>query len=199
MIKRCKRVLAAAMAPALLMGSVAAVATPLVQASSAEDYKASYIQKTDDFASDYHKYLNSSVMFQLPESVKADDEISVIVKTGEADLMSVYNRSNKTMSFSQYATQSDDAAKLRDAVASDKAKVLAALDEKKVTYETGEEYAAVLSGFELVIKARDFEAVRDALGEGMDVIVGEEYAPAETELVENTVNVFDTGIFDSSD
>ncbi len=199
MIKTCKRVLAAAMAPALLMGSVAAVATPFVQASSADDYKASVIQKTDDWASDYAQYLNSSVVFQLPESVKADDEISVIVTTGEADLMSIYNRADTTMSFSEYATQSDAAAKLRGAIASDKAKVLAALDDKKVAYETGEEYAAVLSGFELVIKASDFEAVCESLGDGMNVIVGEEYAPAETELVENTVNVFDTGIFDSSE
>ncbi len=199
MIKTYKRILAAAMAPALLMGSVAAVATPFAQASSADDYKASFIQKTDDWASNYAQYLNSSVMFPLPESVKADDEISVIVTTGEADLMSVYNRTNKTMSFSEYATQSDVADQLRGAIAADKAKVLAALDNKKIAYETGEDYAAVLSGFELVIKASDFDAVCDSLGDGMKVIVGEEYEPAETELVENTVNVFDTGIFDSSE
>jgi len=195
----CKRVLAAAMAPALLLGA-AATAVPSVQAASATDAtRAPHVQKAEDWASNYHQYLNSDVMFTLPEAVKADDEISVIIKTGEADLMTVYNHTNKTMSFSQYATQSDAAASLRAAIASDKAKVLAALDDRKIAYQTGEDYAAVLSGFELVIKASDYKAVCESLSDGMTAIVGEEYAPAETELVENTVNVFDTGIFNSSE
>ncbi len=199
MIKTCKRLLAATMAPALLMGSLAAVATPVAQASSANNLSASFVQKTEDFASNYTQYLNSEVAFKLADSVKADDEISVIIKTGEADLMTVYNRANTTMSFPQYATQSDAAATLRKAIAADKAKVLKALDDKAVAYKTGEDYAAVLSGFELVIKASDYKAVCESLGDGMTAIVGEEYKPAETELVENTVNVFDTGIFNSSD
>ncbi len=199
MIQVCKRVLAAAMAPALLAGSLATVSTPFVQAASASDYKASFIQKTKDWASNYQQYLDPNVAFSLPESVKADDEISLIVTTDHADLMSAYEGTDKTMSFAQYASQSEDAAALKDAIAADKASLLAALDDKAIAYKTGEEYAAVLSGFELVVKANDFEAVCQSLGKGMNVIVGEEYTPAETELVENAVNVFDTGIFDSSD
>ena len=56
----------------------------------------------------------------------------------------------------------------------------------------------MLGGFEVVIKAGDFETLCRALGNRATAIVGDEYNTCETQLVENAVNVYDTGIFNSS-
>lgn len=197
--KRWKSALAAALVPTLMMSAVALPGVSFASAASAPGNAASLIQKTEDWASDYTRYLDNSVVFELPEGVGADEEISVIVTVDAVDIMEAYEGSDKTMSFTQYATQSADAAQVKSAIAAQKAQVLRTLDEMAVSYTTGEDYATVLSGFELVIKAGDFEATCQALGEGMGIIVGEEYESCKTELVENEVNVFDTGIFDSSD
>ncbi len=206
--KKLKRVLSTFMAVALLLGSVAipetqtkAEATGKTQTAQTTDseYSASSIQKVEGLAVDYTDYLNSSVVYELPEGVGDDEEISVIVTTGTVALMDAYEGTDKTMSFADYALTSDDAAEIKAEIASDKTDVLARLDELNISYSTGENYDTILSGFEIVIKARDFEATCKALGKGMDVIVGEVYEACETELVENEVNVFDTGIFDSSD
>ncbi len=202
-IRKCKGILSGLMAAAIAAGSFTvptlAMDTKAAVAITNNSNSSAYIQKLEGIAPNYKEYLDSTVMFRLPESVRDDQEISVIVTVDTTDIMSAYEESNKTMSFSEYALESDDADAIKNEIAGKKAAMLGALDEMEIDYTTGEDYSAILSGFELVIKARDFEATCQALGDGMDVIVGEEYLPAETQLVENTVNVFDTGIFDSSD
>ena len=197
-VNGCKRILATAMSAALMMGSAASVGVPFVQATE-EAGEISFIQKTDSFAANYLPYLNSSAMFRLPESVKSTDEISVIVTVDAVDLMSAYNGTDKTMSFAHYAAASDEAAAIRQKIDADKARLFSALDKAHVAYQAGEVFDTVLSGFEVVIQAGDFDTLCHSLPKGTNVIVGEEYEMCETELVENEVNVFDTGIFDSSD
>jgi len=202
-IRKCKESLSGFMAAALITGSFVmpvSAAQEKQQEIKVEPIRDSVsIQKLEGIENNYKDYIDSNVMFRLPETVSDDQDISVIVTVDTADVMSAYEQSDKTMSFTEYALQSNEAEAIRDQIAVKKAAMLSSLDEMSVDYTTGEDYSAILSGFELVIKARDFEATCQALGDGMDVIVGEEYLPAETELVENTVNVFDTGIFDSSD
>ena len=113
--------------------------------------------------------------------------------------MDAYEDSDKTMSLADFALKSNYAKVAKQNLAKDKAEVLAALDEQNISYKTGEEYSTILSGFELVIKATDFENTCKSLGDGMNIIVGEEYNTCETQLVENAVDVYDTGIFNSSD
>ncbi len=191
--KTLRSALSFLMVLSIVMGTFA---IPKVQAS---EFGASYIQKLDSIASDYEKYLNNSVMFKLPEGIGSDEEISVIVTVDVVTAMDAYEGTDKAMSFTEYATSSSDVTAIKEKIANEKAEVLNALNKSEVSYKTGEEYSTVLSGFELVIKARDFEATCKALGDDMNVIVGEVYEAAKTELVENKVNVFDTGIFDSSD
>ncbi|MBR6514148.1 MAG: leucine-rich repeat protein [Clostridia bacterium] len=193
--KTIKSMLAYLMVLTFLLGSMA---VPVANAA-APDYTASYIQKLDGVKVDYSQYLDNSVMFELPEGIGDDEEISVIVTLDRVDIMEAYENSNKTMSFTDYATVSDDASEIRRANATDKAQFLADLDELGVAYTTGEDYDTVLSGFELLIKAGDFKKTASNLSAGMDIIVGEVYEAQKTELVENEVNVFETGIFDSSD
>ncbi len=197
LLKRCRSALATFTVAALLMG---AIAVPSVGAEKIDsEYNASYIQKLEGIKNDYSQYLDDSVVFKLPDNVKAQDEISVIVTVDTTTIMDAYEGTDKTMSFMDYAVSSDDSVKIRKDIASQKLQVLSSLDDLDISYTTGEDYSTVLSGFELVIKAADFAKTCKALGKGMDVIVGEVYEPAKTELVENKVNVFDTGIFDSSD
>ena len=162
-------------------------------------YKASHIQLMENApALDLQDYLDSSVMFELPENVKDDDEISVIITVDVVNLMDAYEAGDKTMSFKEYALYSDAAAEINQQIADEKAQVLAALDEKKIAYTTGDHYNTLISGFEISIKAGDFNDTRKTLSKGQGIIVSEVYEKCETELVENKVNVYGTGIFNSS-
>ena len=197
--RKWKKSLAALMIPVLLTGSVLAPVLGSVSFAKESEGYSPFIQKWSDFVFDYSPYLDNSVMFALPEGIDDAEEISVIVTVDSVNLMDAYNGTDKTMSFADYATQSKEALSIRNKIASEKAEMLKALDEKGVAYKTGEDYSTVVSGFELLIKAGDFAKVCKTVGDGTNVIVGEVYEAAKTELVENEVNVFDTGIFDSSD
>ena len=168
-----------------------------VQAAAA-GYDAGGIKRLDGVSVDYTKYLNENVMYKLPDSVRDDEEISVIVTTGEVCLMDAYENSAKTMSFGEFTTGTTEAEAVRAAISGRKAELLARLDELELPYTVGEEYDTLLSGFELMITASDFAELCTALEGNADVIVSEVYHTAETKLVENTVNVYDTGIFNSS-
>ncbi len=172
------------------------VAAPQAKASS---YQASFINLRDDLVHDYTQYIDSDKLFNLPDTVSADQEISVIVTVDAPNLMDAYEGSDKALSFSEYAKDTELAKTLADDILERKADILARLDEQGIAYTTGDDYAVLLSGFEIVISASDFSDVCKSLGDGEDTIVSEVYQVAETELVENPVNVYDTGIFYSGD
>ena len=166
--------------------------------SQVSGYNASFIQKLENAPKlDLQDYLNNSVAFQLPDTVKDDDQISVIITVDVANLMDAYEAGDKTMSFKDYALYSEDAAEIDVQIAAEREKVLSKLDEQKIAYTTGDCYNTLLSGFEITITARDFNATCKSLTKGQGIIVSEVYEKCETKLVENEVNVFDTGIFNS--
>ena len=193
--KFMKGIVAAVVAFVILFGSL-----PIMEVAALMGYddKKSYFNKIDNIALDYSQYFDSSVVFKLPDTVKDSDEISVIITTDNVAVMDAYQTSNKTVSLADFASSSESAKVAKAELSKDKAQFLKTLDEKQISYKIGEEYTTVISGFEILIKAGDFEKTCKLLGKGMNVIVGEEYKTCETELVENAVNVFDTGIFDSS-
>ena len=148
------------------------------------------------------QYLDSSVMYKLPETIKETDDISVIVEVKEKSLLEQYPGASSGMTFTEY-TQTDEAAAIRDRIAAEKQTLLADLDKAELKYTLGKHYTNVLGGFEIIIKAGDFEAITKTVGDRGTTIIGEVYKPEETksvgnQLVENTVNVYDTGIFNSS-
>ncbi len=172
------------------------IGTPVSQVAG---HRASYIKQVEDAPKlDLKDYLNGSTMFQLPDSVKDDQEISVIITVDADNLMDAYEATDKVMSFQDYALNSEEAAKIKADIAKQKAEILKQLDAQGVSYTMGDDYSAILSGFELEIVARDFKVVCKSLEDGQGIIVSEEYKKCETQLVENKVNVYDTGIFDSS-
>ncbi len=140
------------------------------------------------------KLYNESVMYKLPDTVKESDELSIIVQMKTTTLLDAYDASNSNLSFTEYVL-TDEAEIVRNKIIAD----ANALRENLygISYELGESYNVVMSGFEIKIKAGDFADVCKAVSDKANVIVGEVYNAAETKLVENSVNVYDTGIFSS--
>ncbi len=190
---------------------------------------ASGFNRIDGIVSNRDQYLDGSVMYKLPETVKDTDDISVIIEVKEKSLLEHYKNVDG-MPFTEYAF-TDDANAVRDRIRAEKKALLADFDKAKLAYTTGAEYSAVMSGFEVIIKAADFESLCKTVGDRGNPIVGEVYKletnpSAETDagttagtgassgstdgstetapttndnvLVENIVNVYDTGIFNSS-
>ncbi|MBQ8751557.1 MAG: S8 family serine peptidase, partial [Clostridia bacterium] len=179
-------------AASLLVGTV-----PVAYALES-DGEVSRIEQLDGINVNYKDYLNGDVAFQLPEGVAQDKEVSVIITVDADTLMDAYEQTDKTMSFREYAA-TDEAAAITAKIDARKAEILDLLREQGVAYTVGEDYSAVLSGFEIVIQAKDYAVTCMSLADGEKAVLGEEYYPAETQLVENEVNVYETGIFNSAD
>lgn len=151
-----------------------------------------------DFNSATKSYLNKSVAYQLPETVADEEIISVIVKMDTDTVLDAYDKTSKNATLAEYMT-TKKAKGVR--ATNDKAKnaLVKALNKANVAYTLGVEYDLLLSGFELEIQAKDFQLVNTLVETaGATAIVGEVYAPAETKLVTNDVNVYETGIFNSA-
>lgn len=112
--------------------------------------------------------------------------------------MDSYRKSGSSQTLSEY-TSSAEASKVSSNVADEQAELVKILNKSRVNYTLGETYDTILSGFEITIQAKDFEKVGKLLDSKANLIVGETYAPAETEVVTNEVDVYETGIFDSSE
>ncbi len=161
---------------------------------------ANYIRKVDgNIITNIEDYYDGTTVQKLPESVDPDQLISVILRTDSPSLLEVYSDSKTDMTIGSFYL-TDEAKAVRDGLAEDKRSILDILDEMGVDYKTGAEYTTVMNGFEIIIKASEFETVIKSVGDKAVAIVGEEYEVSETQLVENEVN-FDesTGIFDSED
>lgn len=162
-------------------------------------YEASRIELLENAPKpNLQDYLDQSVLFQLPAAIKDDENISVIITVGESTLMDAYEGTDKTMSFTEYALNSAEAAQLRQDISEQKAQVLTQLDAQGIAYTTGRDYDTLLSGFEIEILAKDFNATCKSLKKGQGIVVSEVYQKTDTQLVENKVTVYDTGIFDTS-
>ena len=88
------------------MLAVVLLAMSAIPAQAAPHYETGGIMRRDDIRVDYSPYLNSDVVHKLPDTIRADEEISIIVTTGEISLMDAYESSAKTMSFGEYAVGS---------------------------------------------------------------------------------------------
>ena len=160
--------------------------------------KTGYIGLFDgDVQTNVEDLLDSKVVHKLPAGVKDTDIISLIIRTDLPGVMEAYKEADTDLSIAEYA-KTEAGLAIKQQIAQKRTELLAHLDAAGIDYGTGLCYDTVLSGFEITVKAGDLDAVDRLLEEKATVIVGEVYLPAETQLVENTVDVYDTGIFDSS-
>ncbi|MBQ9116115.1 MAG: S8 family serine peptidase, partial [Clostridia bacterium] len=178
----------------MVMAMIIAACTSLIGGNAATESIKLFEEALNN---NWREYLDDSVVMKLPDTVKDTDDISLIIRLQGESILDSYEEKKPDGSFTQYAF-SEDAEKIKERIAGDKQKLLSELDELSVEYETGADYSAVISGFEIVIKAKDFEAVCKSVGNKATVIVGEEYKAAETQRVDNSVNVYETGIFNSA-
>ena len=159
----------------------------------------SFIRLFDgDVQTNMKDYLDSNVVHKLPDHVKDTDLISVIVRTEETALLDAYQSAPSGMSFAEFA-RTEEAAAIKADLRAKQTELIAELDNAKISYKLGSEYDTLMGGFEINLLAGDFESLCDVLGDRATAIVGEVYNVAETKLVENKVDVYETGIFDSSD
>ena len=116
---RTLQILVVFLLAAALITGIAAL--PLAQASA---FEASYIKKMEGIKVDYSDYLDSSVVQPLPQSIRDDETISVIVALDEATVMDAYTLSGKEQSLQTFAAESKQAQSVRNAVASEKKQML---------------------------------------------------------------------------
>ncbi len=181
----------------LSMSLAICISTFKETASATSDSSSFISQIKQELNTNKEKYYDTSKVYQLPSTVKDTDEISLIVEVKQDTLLDTYKTLSTNMSFSEYAV-TDEANAIRNNITKLKNELLNDLDNTDINYTTGASYSAIISAFEIKIQASDFEETCTLFGERANVIVSETYNAAETQIVENNVNVFDTGIFDTT-
>jgi len=184
----------------LLVGMVptAFAAGSMGGAQSSGKEEQSLITLLDDIKVNYQDYLDSNVAFRLPDGVKEDEEISVIIRYDLPTVLDAYEKTDKTMSLLDYYA-TDEAEEVIESIRARKKAILTTLTEQGVAYKEGEDYDTLFAGFELLIRAGDYTVTCMSMADGEKVALGNEYKPMDAQLVENEVNVYETGIFNSSD
>ena len=187
------------LAVSLLMGTVPAVFAAGTAGGSASRLEISGINKLDknSISVNYLDYLNGNVAFKLPDGVKEDDDISVIVRVDRPSVMDAYGRTDKTMSLQEYAV-TDEAKAVIGKIEERKAQLLTLFDEQGIRYTLGEDYNTLFSGFEIVIKGGDYAVTCQSLGAAETAVISQKYQSMATQLVENEVNVLESGIFNTT-
>ncbi|MBQ5930073.1 MAG: S8 family serine peptidase, partial [Clostridia bacterium] len=144
------------------------------------------------------KYFDSSVVSPLPDAVAKDEEISVIVTMNSDSLVEVYKDKDTTLTLTEFVATPEAKRITREAKA-EQDEMIALLKKSGIKYSLGERYDIVLNGFEVIIKGGDFSKLQKTVEGNGSLIISETYEPAATEIVTNDVDVYETGIFDSSD
>lgn len=142
-------------------------------------------------------FYDDSVIYKLPDNVAETQDISVIVTMNTDSLMDIYNNTVTGGTVTSYVNSSS-AKVIAGSIANQRKQLIKKLKKSGVSYSLGAEYDTVLSGFEITIKAKDFEKVGNLFENEASLIIGETYLPAETEVIHNDVDVYATGIFDTS-
>ncbi len=143
-------------------------------------------------------YLNTSVTQKLTENIAPDREISVMITVDVPTVLDGYEALGDTsMEIADFSV-SREGASIRKKIERENTLLQSELIRKGIDYKLGVTYDTLMSGFEAVIKAGDFEKLQKAVGNSANVFISDEYEECVTyDVVENKVNVHDTGIFNS--
>lgn len=156
---------------------------------------------TGKVRADLSEYYDTAVVQKLPDTVSENQVLSVIVKLEDTD--SVLERFTAQTGRAKAKTVRDFASTREGVAASESIrakskKLQTELTKAGIDYELGSSYNVLLGGFEVLVKAKDFSLLESTLGTKATAIVGDEYERCEYQVVENDVNVHDTGIFNSA-
>ena len=198
-MKNSKRMYTKAITLVLLIALVAStVFTTVIFAKSAHDdtVSSSYINLfKDDILFNHEQYFDSSVVYQLPESVDDDEEISIILMTEATSVLDAFDKNGAGLSLKEFRDSEEGQAIIAEA--DNKVnEMLSVIKSQGVEFELGEVYDTLFTGFEIIIKAGSLKNVYSAFDNDVDIMVGEVYEPAADDVV-NIVDVYYTGIFNS--
>lgn len=143
---------------------------------------------------DFLKSLNQDLLKKV-EDYQLKGEVGVIVTFSDNSLISSYTASKSKGSYESFR-QSALAAQLLERLEANQNKVLSTLEEKGLITEVKYHYYHALDG---AFVKTTYEQIGEICNiEGIErVIISNTYKPAAA--VENPVNVYDTGIFNSGD
>lgn len=148
----------------------------------------------DNHAADY---FDGNVVSRLSDNISSNQEISVILSLNTQSALDAYLEGGSKGDFPDYLGTSSAKKLVKENRAAGEA-LRKTLDKAKISYKMGVSYENVISGFEVTLRAKDYYKLVDAVGDKATPIVGEVYAPSLAEIVTNDVDVYETGIFDSS-
>ncbi len=131
------------------------------------------------------------------EDYQLKGEVSAIVTFSDSSLISAYTSSTavRTMSFADYR-KSESALNLKSALSSNQSSVLASLKSAGLIDEVEYNYFNIMDGAAVKTTYENLEAITQHSGIER-VMVSNTYLPAVA--VDNPVDVYETGIFNSSD
>ena len=154
------------------------------------------LNENGDLILDKSQFFDSSVIYKLPDSVSESDELSLIIEMPGYTLLDHYNKAQTDADFTNYRNSAEADAIVRE-IESDIEERLALLDKAGVEYEKGVQYSTLIRGFEITVLGSEYKKVCHTLATNSMIHISDAYKRAETELVENQVNVYETGIFNS--
>ena len=136
-------------------------------------------------------------LIQKVEDYELRGEVSVIISFSEDSLITDYtgSRAANRMSFSEYS-ETSAAKKLRDKLIKNQNKVLEGLSEKGLIDEIEYNYVNIVDGAAVRTTYENLEAISQYKGVGR-ITISDTYEALDA--VENAVNVYETGIFNSGD
>ncbi len=143
---------------------------------------------------DFLNSINKDLLMKI-EDYELTGEVGLIISFSDNSLVSAFSNTSTGMTFEEYRSSSA-ATKLQEKLASNQSSVLDALLEKGLISEVKYNYYNILDGAFVTTTYEQVEAICDT--EGVErVMISDRYLPLEA--VENPVNVYDTGIFNSGD
>ena len=143
------------------------------------------------------QFFDDEVVYKLPSEIASNQEISVIVSMNTETILDVYSVGKKDKTVSEFVL-TKEAKKVSASIEKQANALISKLDRAGVKYTLGERYDTIISGFEITINSNDFEKINGLLSSKAELILGDVYEPCHTEVVTNDVDVYETGIFDSS-
>ena len=171
------------------------------QAASSEG--GSLINVTDKLqgALDTSSMLDSDAVQSASVNVKSDGTRRVIVEMESDSLLDVYLDSAKVQrsyaDLSAYVNGTEGRT-YASTLKREQSSFLSALNRSGIKYELRHSYTSVLNGVSLTIDDDDVEKLGKVAGVE-NIIYSESYAVPAAEATINEVEVYDTGIYDSSD
>ena len=190
------------------LGVSAACATP-AQMSATQTETGAGSEKIIDVTDTLGDQLNSEQALNedlltsaaAQAKTKSDGTRRIIVEMNSDSMLDVYLGSSSVQrryaDFTEYVNGTEGES-YAASLAREQSGFLASLNNSSIEYELRHSYTSVVNGVSLVVRDEDVSAIA-SLSCVKNIIYSEVYAVPQATVTENVVNVYDTGIYDSSE